>query len=250
MRGYILYSFYQKEDFQIMDIIIPLAKDPRHAYAELRYTLRSIDQNLSGHSNIYIIGAKPNWIHNVIHIPFEDLPRQKAYSIFRKMLFAARHEIVSQQFISWADDTYLMEKLHVTEIKAWYHETLKDWIKKSINSRYCEIIKSTMKLFPDGLFFNVHTPCIYEKEKFKEIEQYRFDQTELLTKSTYFNHHKIEGEIMQDPKLQRGLFYSSGGTMKTSEVMMLKKYFPNSSRYETNDKANAQTAFSMVEAKR
>lgn len=221
-----------------LDIAIPLAKC-RNNYNELRYTLRSIDQYFP-HRNIYLIGEKPSWVHNVIHIPMNDIPGRKAFSIFRKMMAAAKLPEVSDPFISWSDDTYLMQP--ITEIKDWYSGTLAHWAKANIHNQYKTIVARTWKMFPDGLFFNVHAPCAYQKDRFIDMARLPFSSMELLVKSTYFNSGPSNPVEMTDPKIQKGIFYSSGHEMKTSEILMLNSLFPNPSKYETNHKANTKAA--------
>ena len=62
-----------------LDIVIPLAKDKRTNYYELRMTLRSIEKNLTGYRNIIIIGERPTWITNIIHIPLPDIAGKKMF---------------------------------------------------------------------------------------------------------------------------------------------------------------------------
>jgi hypothetical protein len=195
-------------------------------------TLRSIETNLSGYGKIYIIGEKPGWITNVTHVPVPDMTGRKAFSIFRKMMTAAKNETVSTKFISWSDDTYLLEPLAVEGIKDWYDETLKDWTFKNINALYRNIIKNTWKVFPDGLFYNVHTPCVYEKERFVGLNKYNWSTTEYLIKSMYFNDGESKPVPMKDPKRHKGLFYSTGSKMTGEDDKMLRELFNKKSRYE------------------
>lgn len=230
----------------MIDIAIPLAKDRHTNYFELRMTLRSIEKNLTGYRNIYLIGELPSWVTNVTHIPIPDMAGRKAFSIFRKMITAAKNETVTQNFISWADDTYLLESLPASGIKHWYDETLLHWTQLNINSLYRSIIKNTWKVFPDGLFYNVHTPCIYDKDKFKYLNQYNWTTTEYLIKSLYFNHNTSDPVPMKDPKRHKGLFYSTSGKIDPETNVMFKELFPNPSTYEADNKANAKTALSLA----
>lgn len=215
------------------DIIIPLARDRN--YYELRMTLRSIEKNFSGYRDIYLIGEKPSWVQNVIHIPMPDRSNRKAFNIYSKMMKAATSESVTQNFISWADDTYLLEPLDSTGIKDWYCETLKHWTLLNVNTLYRNIIKNTMKVFPEGLFYNVHTPCIYEKGRFQGLSVYDWGRTDYLIKSMYFNAGESNPVKMEDPKRHKGLFYSTANKIHSDEEKMLRQLFPNPSRYETNN---------------
>lgn len=233
-----------------MDIAIPLARDRQTNFLELRMTLRSIEKNLTGYRDIYIIGEKPSWLTNVIHIPLQDLAGRKAWSIFRKMSTAAGNESVSKKFISWSDDTYLLQPLQTSDIKDWYDNTLLHWTRLNINSLYRNIINNTRVVFPDGLFYNVHTPCIYDKDKFKELNKYNWTKTEYLIKSMYFNHNESNPVPMKDPAKHKGMFYSSSGRIDIETNKMFKELFPNPSRYEANNNTNTKAASSLAEAAR
>lgn len=231
-----------------IDIAIPLARDKYTNYYELRMTIRSIEKYLTGYGNIYIIGEKPSWLTNVIHIPLQDIAGRKAWSIFRKMIAVASNKEASQKFISWADDTYLLQPLQATEIKDWYDNTLAHWTTLNVNSQYRNIIKSTHKLFPEGLFYNVHTPCIYDKDKLLTLTSYPWSKTDFLIKSVYFNQYPGNPESMKDPKRHTGMFLSSSGKIYIDQDKILRKHFPNPSRYEADNKTHAKTTSGMAEA--
>lgn len=214
-----------------LDIVIPLAKDKRTNYYELRMTLRSIEKNLTGYRNIIIIGERPTWVTNITHIPLPDIAGKKCFSIFRKMMTAAKSD-VSDKFISWSDDTYLLEPIHTTGIKDWYDNTLHHWAHKNINTLYRQIVKATWQLFPDGLFYNVHTPCVYHKERFQELNKYNWSTTGYLIKSTYFNSGLAYPEQMVDPKIKRGLFMSTSEKVSSEESRFLDGMFSKKSSYE------------------
>lgn len=229
----------------MIDIAIPLARDKNTNYYDLRMTLRSIDKYLTGHGNVYIIGEKPSWLRNVIHIPLQDIAGRKAWSIFRKMITAAGQKDISQKFISWADDTYLLQPLQVCDIKDWHDNTLKHWTTLNVNSLYRQIIINTYKIFPEGLFYNVHTPCIYDKHKLLTIGNYPWTRTDFLLKSLYFNQYPGNPEQMKDPKLKKGMFYSSNGKLGSDDHKLLTTHFPNPCKYEADYNPNAKAARSV-----
>lgn len=213
------------------DIIIALANDKQNNYYELRMALRSIDKNLTGHRDIYLIGEKPGWVTNVNHIPQKDTSR-KQYSIYNKFMTAANSENVTENFIRWDDDVYLLEPLDVSGIKDWHEGTLKEWSIKNVSSLYRNVIKNTLKLFPDGLYYDVHAPRVFNKEKYREMSKYDWVRTEYLTKSTYFNMVQAAPVPMADPKINKGLFMSTGSKIGRDQNKILKEMFSTSSKYE------------------
>lgn len=214
----------------MIDIIIPLALDRN--YYELLMTLRSIEKNLTGYRDIYLIGEKPRWAQNVIHVPMRDLHGRKQYSIFLKVMRAAEMESVSRFFIRWDDDCYLLQSLHVNDFKHWCSGTLAEWAVKNINTLYRSVVKNTLNLFPNGLYYDIHPPHVYEKEKYLSLDTEKWRRTELLTKSYYFNNVDSEPVQMEDPKKKKGLFYSTASRIHSDEQKMLREMFKLPSKYE------------------
>lgn len=233
-----------------IDIAIPLARDKQTNYLELRMTLRSIEKNLTGYRDIYIIGEKPSWVNNIIHIACPDILGRKQYNIYKKFMTAAETESVSDNFIRWDDDVYLLQSLDTSNIKDWHDGTLKDWSYKNINSLYRTVIKNTLNIFPDGLYYDIHAPRVFNKEKYRELNKYNWTRTEYLTKSMYFNHNESDPVPMKDPKRHKGLFYSTSGRMDPETNKMFKELFPNPCKYEADNNPNAKAASSVAEAAR
>lgn len=237
---------FKGEIRQCVDIVIALAPDKVNNYHELRITLRSIETNFSGYRDIYLIGEKPSWIHGIIHIPKSDVFHRKQLSIYQKFMTAANTESISDNFLRWDDDVYLLQPLSVSDIKDWHEGTLLEWTNKNVNTLYRNVIRNTMVHFPEGLYYDIHAPRLFNKEKYRELSKYEFHRKELLTKSTYFNSVQSNPVYMKDPKMEKGLFFSTDHLR--SDHRWLMQMFPNQSRYETNNNANAQAAPGMAKA--
>lgn len=228
------------------DIIIALANDSRFNYAELRYALRSIEKNLTGYRDIYLIGEKPGWVQNVIHIKQKDTSR-KQYSIYNKFMTAAKTESVSKNFLRWDDDVYLLEKMHVDDVKDWHGGTLAHWSHLNINMMYRNVIRNTLKLFPEGYYYDIHAPRRFNKLKYQQLVKYPWGTQELLTKSTYFNSVESNPVEMKDPKRHRELFMSTSGKIGQEDGKLLRDLFSKPCKYETDYKALSNTASSLAQ---
>ena len=64
----------------VPDIYYPVIKSVNDN-AELRFSLRSL-KNIE-HGNVYIVGYKPLWVKNVIHLPYNDIPARDNKGIFQ-----------------------------------------------------------------------------------------------------------------------------------------------------------------------
>jgi hypothetical protein len=101
-----------------LDVVYPLAtaaKGPDDF--ELRYSLRSLEsQPWAG--NVFVIGHKPAWIKNTVHIPFPDQwnPNFKDKNIIKKMLRASADGRVSDPFVANSDDQYWLRVIDPGEM--------------------------------------------------------------------------------------------------------------------------------------
>lgn len=258
-----------------MDIIIPLGRDSRWNDNELRYALRSIEKYLSGYGRIWIIGKRRGWLNDlsskyagfIKNEPrlLAPLPSQTVYgvwfidaeektlktrSIFEKILKAAKDERVSDPFVMWHDDHFLLKPLNVNEIAYWKWRTL-DKLALHANGTYKKIINTTIAYFNRiGIsinHFDLHYPIIFEKEKIIELDKEDWGQ-DILIKSLYCNKYQIEGVEMTDctvgvkPKdydeikkrLEGKLFFStSNKVINIPMIKMFKDLYPEKSKYET-----------------
>ena len=94
-----------------LDVVYPLAamaKGPDDF--ELRYSLRSLEPQ-SWVGTVFIIGHKPAWLKNAVHIPFADQWNLnfKDKNIIKKMLRACTDERISDPFIANSDDQYWLK---------------------------------------------------------------------------------------------------------------------------------------------
>jgi hypothetical protein len=151
-------------------IVIPLGYGSRWNNLELRYCLRSIEKYLIGYGDVFIVGEKPGWVKNVEHIPCPDYGTQtydKERNIFNKVIAACVDKRVSDDFLFMNDDHYLREKYEARVFPYYYDGRLTD--KMTVTDYKYTVWNTIDSLRPfgrDGLYFDVHCPIVYNKEKF------------------------------------------------------------------------------------
>ena len=237
-----------------MTIVIPY-KDEVHKGLELKYALRSIEKNLTGWDDIWIMGRDLlGWIKYFDPISWsiadEDYPGRKEYSVYRKLLRACDNKLISENFIYWNDDHFLLKPLHVSEIKYWHNGPLE---ARNVYNRELEKQQNTLKLL-DGPYnytkynYDVHTPIIFNKHRFKKIFEGRTE--ELCVKSLYANYrgngdtYEVRGEFMDDCKILgyfekeqvrqiiNGHTFFSTNAICQPTIEVLEELFPDKSRFE------------------
>lgn len=220
-----------------MDIVVPYRQDA-HNGLELKYALRSIEKYFHA-ENIILVGDKPDWITNVIHIQAQDHAHRKEFSIKEKILTACKLPLLSDNFLMWHDDHFALKP---TEIKYWHNGLLKDELKKATRG-YKGTMERTIERFPEGKNFDIHFPIVFNKQKFTEIMIY---QDEVCLKSFYCNSLNIEGEYITDLKLNRPmvrgeimasidkrLFFSTGPLSLVGEMVEVwNELYPEKSKFE------------------
>lgn len=216
-----------------MTLFIPLSNQSTWDHNELRLSLRSWVQN-SNIDKVLIVGWKPYWLTNVDFIPYPD-SKSKVENIFRKVKIAAEH---SEEFIFANDDHFVLKPL--TDLPYYYSTALKDF-KGSAGDTFYSYVAQTHRLFPQGKFFDVHTPMICKREVL-DILNFKRD---ILFKSYYCNTAGVEGVQMHDCKVRGDMreaeircYVQDRPFISTSESISrdLKKYlwdkYPEVSRFE------------------
>lgn len=233
-----------------MDLVIPLAKS-KIDFLDLMYALRGIERHLP-HRNIYIIGEKPKWIKNVIHIPMEDSPKEmyKERNIYNKILKAFSIEGISDDVWFFNDDHLVIDE--IPSPYPFYHKgSLQDAVAKNSGAYKSTMLRTINFLSDYGKKthnFDIHTPIIYNRDKFDyAFRNAKFDEAfGYGIKSIYCNMNDIEGEYMEDCKLRgrlsleevqeqssgRHIISCNDAPMKYGLGEYLKQKFKDKSKYE------------------
>lgn len=224
----------------MIDIVYVVGRGSQWNDAELKYSLRSICKHTT-HRNVYVIGHKPSFVTNVIHIPANDVPR-KELSILRKILIACEEEDLTQEFLFMNDDHFFVQDVKIEEYPFYHQDTLAQEIKKRPKCPYREEIERTERFLGSGLYFDIHTPIRYDKNLFVEfMEKCPWDRGDMVIKSLYANLLGVKGEYRKDIKLISSEFhrikdvdcFSVGNRVN---FLTLNKYlsalFPDKCRYE------------------
>jgi hypothetical protein len=151
-------------------IIIPLGRGSRYNDTELRYCLRSIEKHLTGYGDIFIIGEKPDWLRNVVHIPFPDQGDKtydKERNIYSKIMAACDDPRVTDDFLFMNDDHFLLQGYEARVFPYYCHGWLSEYMTVT---DYKNTVRNTNDLLwplgHDCLYFDIHSPILYNKEKF------------------------------------------------------------------------------------
>lgn len=235
-----------------MTIVIPYKPDI-HDGLELLYCLRSIEQNLTGFTDLVLIGRPPDWA-KVKWINAQDYAGRKQYTIYNKLIVAGDAIFdkettwdTPEYFIMFNDDHYVLKPIDVSEFKYWHNGPLKNELKRNLSARYRDAVEKTLEFIPDALNYDIHTPIKYQKKWFKNM--FHNKGNEVCIKSYYCTHFKFLDslvEYMEDCKIDTlmskeaiqdrvkdRLFFSTGSNaIREPMKQFLQETFPNKSRWE------------------
>jgi len=223
-----------------LTIVIPYKPDI-HDGLELFYCLRSIEKNLTGFTDLVIIGKPPDWYKGGF-IYTQDYAGRKQFTIYQKLLYAFEMTNANN-LIKFNDDHFVNQPIQVSDFKYWHNGLLADELNRGLSMRYREAVNNTLK-FQSGLNFDIHTPIIYNKAQFRKLFLNKTE--EVCIKSYYCNTLRIEGEYMEDCKIDSllseeaikerikdRLFFSTGSNaIREPMKRVLQEMFPVKSRWE------------------
>ena len=228
-----------------MDVVYVLGSDSHYDNDELRYSLRSIEKYLSGVGKVWIIGECADWIENVRHIFYPDQPsKQPDYNIMRKICRAIEEPELSEDFLFFNDDHFLLHPFEAETFPYFFDKTLERYLKERGTDTYGKRAKNTLDhLKSKGLpckHFDIHYPIIYNKSLFLQHVAQAVDWSKeaYVIKSMYANSLSIEGTEAKDYKTGRELPPAAAKVFSTTPKFrynihrFLKEQFNEVSRYE------------------
>lgn len=193
-----------------MDIVIPLKRAIINE--ELRYTLRSICENVS-HEIVWLSGYKPSFLQGPVgevpvSVPFGNKYNKAANNI----LAACKHSEVTDDFMLFNDDFFVMKPLK--DFKNMHRGLLTDHMKelevKGITNPYSHGMQRTYDLLQalghkEPLDYGLHIPMIINKQKWidmwKQLKELNPEGKPVHLRTFYGNIYNIGGEEIKDSKI-------------------------------------------------
>lgn len=214
-----------------VDVVYPFYNSGSHD--ELKYSMRSMEENFTSLRNIWVIGDKPDWASDQVqYIPYDHirtLPSNeysKGRNICEKMLRAALTPEVSTDFVYAGDDHYLLRPWSLEDFTrtVLVREDLNNFPKEFLDPKTRPWVNlnewqtalwetyDKMKLFGHyGWNYETHTPKLINKVKLiKTFAQYGIGEGKLIWHSAYFNMHwKLKTGISSEQSNIKAGFYKT-----------------------------------------
>jgi len=249
---------------EAIDLVYVLGTGSKWNDNEIRFSLRSVQKNLKGVRNIYVVGEYPAFLQNVIHVPAKDIldPGVNADgNMTYKLLHACSIPELSDNFLFMNDDFIIMQPMVAAEIP-WMHKgdmknrPEKFWKEQFYRYRLRRTFETLCERMQTTLQYDYHAPMLMNKNDFRTVMA-EFDWHEgigLTFRSIYGNAMQLPAEhlttqkktvyknytyaeLVQITETAQFLGYNDQGLNKPL-MYWLWKMFQEQSEYETNDIEN------------
>lgn len=239
----------------MISVVFVLGKGSLWNDLEIKYSLRSIEKHLTNCKDVWIVGYCPEFLQNVNRIPFKDEHPCKETNIYRKILRACQEKSITDDFLFFNDDHFLLKDFNALEFPYFWKSDLRASSKMmKPGNRYKKAVDNAYRALNAFGFetksFDTHTPIIYNKKKFISVmTKYDWNQkVSYVVKSMYANSLGIEGIREPDCKInsqvesegiraiikERKVFSIGNGAIGTMMLSVLNELYPNASKYERN----------------
>jgi hypothetical protein len=176
-----------------MDIVYILGIGSSWENNEIRFSLRSIEKNISDLGNVFVIGERPPWLKNVFHIPAIDPYKTKWKNGAHKISIACREEKISEDFLLMNDDFFIVQKIKASDYPFYYDGMLSKVVKST--AHYIKNKKSSLHKFA------IHRPFPINKKKFLALPPMPYHEEGFSVRDFYGNYYGEKGTPSRDPLL-------------------------------------------------
>lgn len=234
-----------------MDALYILGKGSIFNNDELRYSLRTLERFVSGISRVVLVGENPGFLSEKVNYhQLQDVQGNKEYRISQKIMTACLNNWVGDDFLFLNDDFFFVKKINANNYPNYYKGNLK--FSKN-NGGYQKALSDTAnyltKIEATTYHFDVHTPIIYNKQKFIDLAPH-FQESKkaiygFVVKSIYANIYQLPKKKYRDAKLnsllelqdyerilKTNVFSCSDIGWRRGVAQYLKRTNPNPSKFE------------------
>jgi hypothetical protein len=242
----------------VVDVVYPYVADAAEG-DELRYSLRSIEQNLMATPRVWIIGDKPAWYtgNYIPHRRLQGMPHQARFDRADKLWTVVRNRKIGPEFVWMMDDVYLLQPVTLHELRQRYKSAEMDLTRikayQPHNRWEQEKLLTWQALAKAGRPVDdqaAHLPYVYEKAKLRAmLRKYRLHRQPLVDNLLYCNEYAQAlprnceeilytengrpGAAAIRRRMQRALILNhTHGGYTTAMREVLQELFPRPSTYE------------------
>jgi hypothetical protein len=218
----------------MISIVIPYVHEAAKG-EELRFSIRSISENLNTDFKISIIADEmPLWSNDINFI--EHIRKtgvgSKMFDSWQKMNIVVNHPEITDDFIYWYDDIYLLSKINLS----FFDKQYSNGLIRNLPTRKSNKLWYTYLYFTEGVlikeFKNIynyenHMPRLFNKELMKHIiKKYDPFNKDLFFATLYYNnYYKNDPVILNKNDNIKAGFYgaNSAQSFETINIQNIEK---------------------------
>lgn len=198
---------YREQSNGKYDIVYFLKNTPVNE--ELRYSLRSVEENWQYHK-VWFYGGCPDGItpDYKMRLPQKELSK---WERVRGLLYkACQNDDITEDFWLFNDDFFVL-KLHTEDMPPQYNKTLQERIRKiesrhgnqqtEYTTRLRHLVKTLEGAGKGFLDYTVHKPMLINRKKMLEVLDKFPDEP--MSRALYGNYWEIGGVSNHDMKIQK-----------------------------------------------
>lgn len=245
------------------DVVYILGTGSTWQNNDIKYSLRSLDKNMLNVGKVFIVGEKPDFTKNIIHIPCLDIYGEQNAdgNIINKILIACFDARLSDNFLLMSDDHLILRKVSAGNTPFYYKTDLSTLPEEYFtHNTWRQRLGNTLKELHEKklptMHYDCHLPVLINKLTFRRAMR-EFDYKSgigLTVKTLYCNWANVNGMKVKNmkytiyepytiPELERRLknhdfanFKDSGLTPEVKN--WIEKRFNKPSKYEKTNGNN------------
>ncbi len=236
-----------------MDVVYILGTGSRWNNNEIRYSLRGVERFLLNYQDVYIFGSTVSDLVGIKQIPMKE-NSSKENNIMQKILRACQEPSVSDPFLLFHDDHYLVKLRDAQAFPYYFDTTIENmYTRREVNDTYKKALFNSYTALKTQnlptLHYDSHTPVLIHKTRFPGImAMYPPKPDGYVIKSLYCNtlgvqptfepDYKIMGrqtisEIRDIVKIAKVISSGPSHSQRAAIREILKEIFPDPSKFET-----------------
>lgn len=183
-----------------MDVVYPLGTGSNWNNNEIMYSLRSVEKYGLNVGNVFVIGERTRL--DVTHIPYVETGTP-AVNTWAKVLIAAADERISDPFLWFNDDIYMLQRFDANHYPYYHKGDISERNYQPTGRMYQRTMHETLKALRarglSTLHYGVHCPFTVEKEKLLAMDR-EFGNIGISFRCAYGNMHNVASRRATDRK--------------------------------------------------
>jgi len=223
------------------DVVYALWSKSHYNNSEIRYSVRSVWKHGKNLGRLFIVGMPVKFFQGHTTIPFSPAYRCKDVNIFATALEACKIPDISDPFLHFNDDYFMLQDFDASTLPAWYGEPrFQQERSQNVYDRTITILK--LRGIARPKFFDVHAPILIYKDCIQKSCPKDWKKLKFLFKTMYANQCPVltpleisDCKVWTTTDLQRAKnrFMFSTTDYPPPEVWdFLKAKFPDPSPFE------------------